>query len=319
MKTLKIEEVVARDANDEQLAEISALDRIVEAEIRPNDPPQPAEEFIAWTRAEPDSGQLRYWVARDGSSVSGFSWIEYEWAEGNPHLAFAGVEVHPDSRRSGFGRKLLEPVVAAAKADGKTLLTSAVSDLTPGPKFAESLGAKFAQRERESRLVISEIDVGLLDGWIERASERASDYSLIRWDGPTSPELLPGFAKVMAAMNDAPMPENWNDFEYSPERISEWETRQGKAGFTFWTVAAGENETGEIGGYTRLYPNPWRPMLAHQDDTGVLPEHRNKGLGRWVKAEMMKRLMRELPEVKFVTTENASTNKAMLGINVAMG
>lgn len=45
--------------------------------------------------------------------------------------------------------------------------------------------------------------------------------------------------------------------------------------------------------------NPNRPMILEQGFTGVYPEYRNKGLGRWLKAEMMQRILRERPEVEF--------------------
>ena len=61
------------------------------------------------------------------------------------------------------------------------------------------------------------------------------------------------------------------------------------------------------------------PWLAYQDDTGVDPEHRNKGLGRWLKAAMAKRFVSEFPDVTAIETGNAGSNEPMLNINIAMG
>jgi GNAT superfamily N-acetyltransferase len=53
--------------------------------------------------------------------------------------------------------------------------------------------------------------------------------------------------------------------------------------------------------------------------TGVFPQYRNKGLGRWLKAAMLDKVLKERPQAKYVRTGNADTNVAMLKINTALG
>ena len=61
------------------------------------------------------------------------------------------------------------------------------------------------------------------------------------------------------------------------------------------------------------------PSILHQGGTATIPKHRGKGIGKWVKARLAQRVLDELPEARYIRTDNAGTNAAMLAINVAMG
>jgi len=72
-------------------------------------------------------------------------------------------------------------------------------------------------------------------------------------------------------------------------------------------------------GFIQVSFSGWRTTIAKQNDTGVDPAHRDKGLGRWMKAAMLLRLLDEKPDVVKIDTGNAGSNAPMLGINHAMG
>jgi hypothetical protein len=85
------------------------------------------------------------------------------------------------------------------------------------------------------------------------------------------------------------------------------------------TLVAVHKPTGEMVAHTDVWlPQLW-PQKAYQNDTGVNPAHREKGLGRWLKAQMILNLMAERPRIERISTWNAGSNDAMLGINYAMG
>ena len=78
-------------------------------------------------------------------------------------------------------------------------------------------------------------------------------------------------------------------------------------------------ETEKFAGYTEVVWNPNRPEIISQGMTGVFPDYRNKGLGRWLKAVMLDRILTRRPQAKFVRTENADMNAPMMKINTELG
>lgn len=109
------------------------------------------------------------------------------------------------------------------------------------------------------------------------------------------------------------------DIAPTRERVRENMAALVRQGSDTWIVCAREDRTGRFVGYTELSISPFRPWEARQGDTGVHPEHRQRGLGRWLEAHNALRLLDERPEVDYIETWNAGSNAAMLSINRAMG
>jgi len=84
--------------------------------------------------------------------------------------------------------------------------------------------------------------------------------------------------------------------------------------------AAAENlSSSTVAGATALAVSRLRPAIGRQSDTGVLRDHRGLGLGRWLKAENLRRALAHQPAMEVVETFNAGSNPHMLAINVDMG
>ena len=226
-----------------------------------------------------------------------------------------------EERRRGVATRLLRPVAEAArKMDRRLLFTSTTSRAPAGDAFMRRIGGAIGLTNSASQLHIAELDRDLMRAWRERARERASRFELGFWEGPYPDEDVGDVLKMMLVMNTAPRGDlDIEDFEHTAELLREWEASMAKSRTERWTLYARDLETGRIAGYTDVFWNPARPKHLIQGDTGVFPVYRGRGLGRWLKADMVERVLRDRPQVERVQTENAATNAPMLKINREMG
>ncbi|MBW3588213.1 MAG: GNAT family N-acetyltransferase [Actinobacteria bacterium] len=319
--TIEITEIDPSEATDAQLRALHELWSLDELETWPEDPPPPFEEFVAEINGRPSYSFQRFWLAtgQESGQPLAYTSIDFERRDTNQHRGHVSIFTHPGSRLQGLTSGLLRPVAEIARKEGRTSLNNWLKKDSPGTGYAKLLGANQTTNDFENRLPIAELDRSLIESWVARAPERAQEYSLEFWEGACPAEYLDSFAQAKQAMNDAPRGPNQEDDVFQPEQVKEWEERHVEAGYLLWTYAAIHEPSGEVAGYTQMFPSPWRPQLAKQEDTGVLPAHRNRGLGRWLKAQMLVKLLEEKPETDSVITWNATINKSMLGINRELG
>ncbi len=76
---------------------------------------------------------------------------------------------------------------------------------------------------------------------------------------------------------------------------------------------------GSISGMTDVSYTPHQPTFIHQMFTGVRPDARGRGLGKWLKAAMLEKIHADYPKVEWWITGNAESNAPMLSINHRLG
>jgi GNAT superfamily N-acetyltransferase len=228
--------------------------------------------------------------------------------------------VFPTFRGTGYGRQLTRAIVAEAGRKERMRISFDLPADSPFESLAEASGLKLVMRAKRSRLLISDIDVDLMGQWVARASERAGDYELLELTTPLPQEHVEEFVELMHVMNSAP----FEDYEMEDEKftVENWREREAlisARGESLILQIARHRPSGQLAGYTAINNQSLYPQQAWQWDTGVDPEHRNKGLGRWLKAANALRMLEEFPLVDRVDTYNAGSNEPMLNINVEMG
>lgn len=279
----------------------------------------PFEEWLAEERKRRTIVDTRHVVADVDGEVAGHGYVELD-RDANTHLAWIQLAVADRHRRQGIGRRLMARLVDLGAADGRTSVGSSADDDSPGAAFLAGLGLTHRQVAHLNRLRIADLDRALIEQWVARAPERAGGYRLLAWDGPTPAEHAEAFAACTEVMNTAPLGDlELEDERMTVERLRRLEGARADAGISWWTLVAVEEATGAFVGFTQLSFSGWRAHVAKQQDTGVDPGHRDRGLGRWLKAAMLLRLLDEKPAVTEIDTGNAGTNAPMLSINHALG
>ncbi|ANE42523.1 GNAT family N-acetyltransferase [Deinococcus puniceus] len=283
----------------------------------PEDPPLVRDQVAATLGDHlPDEVVLPSLV-RVGGQVIGWAKLEFSLTQ-NLHAAHANIMVHPDHRRAGVGRALAATMEQQARQQGRRIVTFMTSDRVPAAHaFADSLGGEAALPMRQSQLVVADVSAELLERWCTRPE--ADPYRLHVWT--TLPEeYLARAADLMGVMNSAPRGElDVEDWTFTPEMIRGWEKMMAKEGELCLTLAAEDTATGTLAGYTQLFWHPQRASIAYQGATAVRPEYRGAGLGKWLKAAALRQLPAQCPGTRFIRTNNADVNAAMLAINVQMG
>jgi GNAT superfamily N-acetyltransferase len=298
---------------DADLADLFAVQAAVAAADRPADPPPQPEDLAATARSSRADRRRPHFVARDGDTAVGGAVLWMSLVD-NTRLGILDLRVHPDHRRRGVGTALLRAVLAELTASGRTVLLAEVEAGSPGDAFATRLGLRLVQTDRLSLVRLADADWADLEAI---AATKHPGYRIEAWAGPAPDELLAGFAAAKSAMNDAPRDDTaFEDFSYTPESIRDDERMLAGLG-EFRVVVAVHEETGAVAALTEVLVR--RSYRADQEDTAVVPAHRGRGLGLWVKSDMLLRLRAERPDVTEVITGNATTNRHMLAINERLG
>ncbi|MEM7143369.1 MAG: GNAT family N-acetyltransferase [Actinomycetota bacterium] len=310
--------VPAPDLDDSLFAQAHQLVARAEHALDPVPPPITAEEFRRFVdddRMEANHHERHAVV--DGDRVRALMHLEFELDDENAH--FASTEIYGAADNPEAGRVALRAASEIATADGRDTLLGWGHDNPAERAFWESLGMARAYTERISALDTTAVDAELIDQWIARSRERAADMTLHRWVSACPDQLLDTFAASRTLMNGAPMEDiDINDGEVDADDIREDEDALRSLGMRPMTVMAVAPD-GRPAGHTQIHVNTFRPGASYQWDTAVDPAFRERGIGRWLKAELWKWAREVEPDVTRLTTGNAEVNDAMLSINVAMG
>ncbi len=291
-------------------------------ELIPSEPDAPIERIVSEIVDAPSYRRIHVIEAVERDEVVGAAELVLDDVVGRDSFAWVkALVVVPEHRRRHIGTAMFEAIVERSRQEARERLHGFFSaPHEAGSAFVTSFGGRTTGIVTLLiRVHTLDLDRAMLEGWVDRADEHADVYSLVRFDGPCPDMWSSQFAELATVMNTIPRSSEDVDTVYSAEQILERQKAHLAGGGWSWTVCVCQKPSMRLVGFTELSGTPHRPWLAVQGDTGVHPDHRNRGLSRWVKAVNVLRLLDVRPEVQVIESLNEHMNYPMLSINAAMG
>ncbi|MFW9923364.1 MAG: GNAT family N-acetyltransferase [Candidatus Thorarchaeota archaeon] len=321
----KISEFDPTTASNEILDSYFELLDSLFLEINQEDPKPPRELLLKEVRDPYPLYENHWWLVHYEQKIVGLGHISFTKStspvfEQNKHIVYAFVRLHADHRGKGLGTQLTKLIVNKAIEHKDIVYLHSTTKWNSGKKFCEKLGGKLAIQHTENRLQMNEINWDLMNEWREQGKSIAKKENIHLQIFEVVPEdILEEFCKFYTEVdNQQPRGELEMQSKISPESRRLQEERYAKKNCNWYTIITRE-ENGEISGLTEIVFIPETPYRIDQELTGVKQEFRGRGLGKWLKAEMMYYIKEKYPDVKYIRTGNADVNAPMLAINNRMG
>jgi mycothiol synthase len=319
---LVISQFHPKTANNADFDELTAYVNQINAERHPEQPPQSIEELATWMRRRPASVSHFEWLARMDGQIVAEANLSIWKGKDHLHLGDFWISVLPAFRRQQIATRLLRLIADTARQEQRQTLHAPSNDHVPAAAdFLRKIGADVGQTWSLNELWVRDLNRDLLNRWNQTGEGLADAFQLELRTLPFPEEELGSIAQLRSAITDS-MP--WGDLDretetMTPAFIREWEDVLASQSVERWTLFLRDRKTNAYAGYTEVFWNFRRPTILQQGDTGVLPQFRGQGLGRWLKAQMLDKVLRERPRVEVMRTGNASSNAAMLRINQELG
>lgn len=292
---------------------------------RPDDPIYPDDLTEKSLKREDPFGESVYFgVQSDGRFISMFSGGTMKPAapgyENNKHLLWAGGSVLPEHRRQGIGTMWLPKVLELFDRWPETRIWTADTEEEDGHAFLQWVGAEGKWTGAENRLKWSEIDWDTVAVWVADGTKRAEGAKLELYENRLPQSLWEQYLPIYTTLSNlAPREDlDMGDWVSTPESWTEMYSKADERGDSHHTMIIREAD-GAISGLTEIWYNPVQETMVWQDLTGVLPEYRGRGLGKWLKAAMLQHARDNYDKLEWIVTGNANSNDPMLSINHRLG
>lgn len=313
-----------RTASPEQWARYHAFRRIRHAESTPEDPQLPDDVTESVMKRQDPFEEIRRVAALQSGRMVGLLFMDWYKPESpayesNAHYLWAHGAVERAAQRQGIGTAMAQRLLATMNELGQTVLTT-WSEEESGYRFLDRLGARQVSVGADNRLDLQAVDWAMVDDWVRAGEARNPEARLVLYEPRIPDDALEDFCPMFSALlNTMPFDDmDHGDIVVTPETMRETYGRLDAMRATHHAYVVYEPD-GTISAMTDIQHTPEEPDRVSQRFTGVRPDRRRSGLGKWVKAVMLQHIRHSFPEARWVVTGNASSNDPMLAINQRLG
>jgi GNAT superfamily N-acetyltransferase len=223
-----IHSINLRSASDHEYACLNAFKNILRGEALPEDPPLPYDEDVQRWRTMPDFIEEATWAVWDGGAeriiACGDGYIFH--TGDNEHAIDFNIEVLPEYRRKGLGRRLLGLVVEVAHKHKRRLMISSSNDRVPAADaFFTKMGTRQALVSHTNQLRLAELDRTLIERWMAQSDHLFDNFDIGLWDKAYPEDQIVAIARLIEELaKDEPRDDlELEDFKITPDILRQWE------------------------------------------------------------------------------------------------
>jgi len=215
---------------------------------------------------------------------------------------------------------LIRACILEFKQDNEPVYYQASSFKFTG--LVNSMNGKLADEDLSFKLNTEDIDWNNINEWYKKGRDKNPDFKLKLYKGlPKNKERKQELLDLWKLVDmDLPNEENYYDFFSNRDYTTEGCEYIDKNGGVDYFLTLIDAKSNKMIGLTHVCLYSPKPGLASQGISGVMPEYRNLGLGKYLKAAMIKKLIKDFPErFKGLWSDISRENHAILKITKLMG
>ncbi|MHA1552656.1 MAG: GNAT family N-acetyltransferase [Candidatus Heimdallarchaeaceae archaeon] len=263
--------------------------------------------------------QLRAVAINSEDLVVGFGNIGWHIKHENLDRGWFSVYVVKEYRRKGIGKSMFKSLITKPPKQIKFIYAGSVLG-SDAEFFLRKIKKDNDYQEKRYVAELTEFNVNNVRAEANKLLEEAKEksYRVVEVKNMTFEEHVDIEEFIIVTQqiwNDMPKEKlTYENHILTPERYKEMYDIEMLHGNNYYSFLCLHEETNKAVGFTTFNTNPYHKQVAWQDDTGIIPEHRGKGLGLMLKYQALLHLLEET-DAKYWITGNAGSNEYMIKIN----